>query len=96
MAEDPKTRSLLLAVLDGHGEDGDKVAQFIKGKLANYLFKDRDFATDIKASFTRVIAAVESELLRGFILSYIVLTTCRYVNRNRFFWNYFHCSCHSW
>jgi len=64
MAEDPKTRSLLLAVLDGHGEDGDKVAQFIKGKLATSLFKHRDFASDIKASFIDVIAKIESELLR--------------------------------
>lgn len=64
MAEDPKTRSLLLAVLDGHGEDGDKVAQFIKGKLATNLFKHRDFANDIKAAFIDVIAKIESELLR--------------------------------
>lgn len=64
MAEDPKTRSLLLAVLDGHGEDGDKVAQFIKSKLANGLFKHKDFATDIRSSFTDVIAKIESELLR--------------------------------
>jgi serine/threonine protein phosphatase PrpC len=65
MAEDPKTRSLLLCVMDGHGEDGDKVSQNIKGKLANYLFKHRDFATDIKAALSDVIARAESELLRG-------------------------------
>jgi hypothetical protein len=41
MAEDPKTRSLLLCVMDGHGEDGDKVSQNIKGKLAKELFKHR-------------------------------------------------------
>ena len=39
MAEDPKTRSLFLCVMDGHGEDGDKVSQAIKAKLTNYLFK---------------------------------------------------------
>ena len=33
MAEDPKTRSLLLSVLDGHGEDGDKVSQSLKSKF---------------------------------------------------------------
>lgn len=64
MAEDPKTRSLLFCVMDGHGEDGDKVSQSIKSKLANYLFKHRDFATDIKAALADVIARCESEVLR--------------------------------
>ena len=65
MAEDPKTRSLLLVVLDGHGEDGDKVAQAIKGKFASYLFKHKDFATDIKTAIGDVVAKVEGEVLRG-------------------------------
>jgi len=65
MAEDPKTRSLFLCVMDGHGEDGDKVSQSMKGKLANYLFKHRDFATDIKSAIADVIARAETELLRG-------------------------------
>eukprot|EP00607_Mallomonas_marina_P004189 CAMPEP_0182428164 /NCGR_PEP_ID=MMETSP1167-20130531/21073_1 /TAXON_ID=2988 /ORGANISM="Mallomonas Sp, Strain CCMP3275" /LENGTH=385 /DNA_ID=CAMNT_0024610867 /DNA_START=126 /DNA_END=1283 /DNA_ORIENTATION=+ len=64
MAEDPKTRSLVLAVLDGHGEDGDKVAQYIKGKLANYLFKHRDFANDIRAAVSDVVARLEAEVLQ--------------------------------
>lgn len=64
MAEDPKTRSLLLCVLDGHGEDGDKVAQSIKSKLSTYLFKHKSFATDIKTAITDVVAKVESEILR--------------------------------
>lgn len=65
MAEDPKTRSLLFCVMDGHGEDGDKVSQNIKSKFANYLFKHPDFATDIKAALTEVVARCESEVLRG-------------------------------
>lgn len=68
MAEDPKTRSLFLCVLDGHGEDGDKVAQSIKGKFANYLFKHRSFADDIKTAIADVVAKVESEILRGGLL----------------------------
>lgn len=64
MAEDPKTRSLFLCVMDGHGEDGDKVSQNIKSKLANYLFNHRDFATDIKAAISDVIARCETEILR--------------------------------
>ena len=65
MAEDPKTRSLLLCVMDGHGEDGDKVSQNIKSKFVNYLFNHRDFVTDIKSALTAVIARCESEVLRG-------------------------------
>jgi len=67
MAEDPKTRSLFLCVMDGHGEDGDKVSQNIKGKLANYLFNHRDFATDIKAAIADVVARCETEILRGIV-----------------------------
>ena len=66
MAEDPKTRSLFFCVMDGHGEDGDKVSQGIKAKFANYLFKHRDFATDIKSALAEVIEKCEKEVLRGF------------------------------
>jgi serine/threonine protein phosphatase PrpC len=65
MAEDPKTRSLLFCVMDGHGEDGDKVSQNIKSKFANNLFKHKDFANDIKAALTDVVAKCEADVLRG-------------------------------
>ena len=65
MAEDPKTRSLLLCVMDGHGEDGDKVSQNIKSKFASYLFKHPDFAGNVKTALTDVIARCEAEILRG-------------------------------
>ena len=65
MAEDPKTRSLLLCVMDGHGEDGDKVSQHIKSKFASYLFKHKDFGTNVKSALTDVIAKCEAEVLRG-------------------------------
>lgn len=64
MAEDPKTRSLLLCVMDGHGEDGDKVSQNIKSKFSNYLFNHRDFSGDIKAALNDVVTRCETELLR--------------------------------
>ena len=67
MAEDPKTRSLFLCVMDGHGEDGDKVSQNIKAKLANYLFNHKDFASDIKSAISDVVARCETEILRGMI-----------------------------
>jgi len=64
MAEDPKTRSLLFCVMDGHGEDGDKVSQNIKSKFANYLFKHKDFENDIPAALTEVVNRCEQEVLR--------------------------------
>jgi len=77
MAEDPKTRSLFLCVMDGHGEDGDKVSQNIKSKLATLLFKHREFNTDIKAAFADVIARCEEEVLKGVDAISSVLT-CSY------------------
>ena len=65
MAEDPKTKSLFLCVMDGHGEEGDKISQNIKSKLANYLFKHKDFATDIKAAIADCVNKCEQELLKG-------------------------------
>ncbi|KAJ1419890.1 phosphatase 2C-like domain-containing protein [Ochromonadaceae sp. CCMP2298] len=64
MAEDPKTRSLLFVVMDGHGEDGDKVSQGIKANFTQYLFKHKDFECDIQAALTDVVARCEGEILR--------------------------------
>lgn len=65
MAEDPATRSLFLCVMDGHGEDGDKVSHSIKSKFATYLFKHSAFKNDIKSALIDVIATCENEVLRG-------------------------------
>ena len=64
MAEDPKTKSLFLCVMDGHGEDGDKVSQNIKSKLANYLFKHQDFGSNIQKAIAECLARCEAEVLR--------------------------------
>lgn len=63
MDEDPKTRSLFLCVMDGHGEEGDKVSISIKNKLTGYLFNHELFATDVKGALKDVIARCEAELL---------------------------------
>lgn len=64
MAEDPNTRSLFLCVMDGHGEDGDKVSQHIKKTLVTYLFAHRAFESDVRAALRDVIAQCEAEVLR--------------------------------
>lgn len=65
MDEDPKTRSLFLCVMDGHGEEGDKVSASIKNKITNYLFNHELFVSDIKGALKDVIARCEAELLAG-------------------------------
>ena len=40
-------------------------SQNIKSKFASYLFKHKDFAGNIKAALTDVIARCEAEILRG-------------------------------
>jgi hypothetical protein len=69
MAEDPNTRSLFLCVMDGHGEDGDKVSQHIKKTLVTYLFAHRAFESDVRAALRDVIAQCEAEVLRGELFS---------------------------
>ena len=85
MAEDPKTRSLFLCVMDGHGEDGDKVSQNIKAKLANYLFNHKDFASDIKSAISDVVARCETEILRGMIYIFESWLNCIFVAYSLFF-----------
>ena len=63
MDEDPKTRSLFLCVMDGHGEEGDKVSLYIKSKISSYLFNHELFATDVKSALKDVIARCEAEVL---------------------------------
>jgi hypothetical protein len=82
MAEDPKTRSLLLCVMDGHGEDGDKVSQNIKSKFASYLFKHPEFAGNVKTALTDVIARCEAEILRGKIFRVGELSSSKCNNAN--------------
>ena len=44
MLEDSRTQSLCLGVLDGHGEFGDLVAQFLKAEIEAHLFSHPSFA----------------------------------------------------
>ena len=47
-----------------HRHRGTQVSQNIKSKFASYLFKHKDFAGNIKAALTDVIARCEAEILR--------------------------------
>jgi len=69
MAEDPKTRSLVFCVMDGHGEAGDKVSQAIKSKFSKDLFEHKSFQDtssnkNIIVALKDVIYKCEEEVLR--------------------------------
>lgn len=63
MAEDSKTGSLLLVVLDGHGEAGDKVAQAFRHSLAPAIFAHPQWEIDIKVAMEECILRLEEGLI---------------------------------
>jgi len=66
MADDPNTNSLILCVLDGHGEHGDAVSGHIRDHLANEMIKHPAWKTDIKKASRESILKVESQIIRNF------------------------------
>jgi len=66
MADDPGTNSLILAVLDGHGEHGDYVSAWFRDQLVTEMFNHPSWVTNLQAAVTDAIAKVERDLLRNF------------------------------
>lgn len=66
MADDPATNSLVLCVLDGHGEHGDGVSQTFRDQLLQEMFNHPDWTTDLKRATADAIAKVERSLLRNY------------------------------
>jgi len=66
MADDPQTNSLVLCVLDGHGEHGDGVSQTFRDQLVTEMFNHSAWATDLKKATADAIAKVERNLLRNY------------------------------
>jgi serine/threonine protein phosphatase PrpC len=66
MADDPSTNSLILCVLDGHGEHGDGVSQTFRDQLLQEMFNHPDWTTDLKRATADAIAKVERTLLRNY------------------------------
>jgi len=63
MLEDPVTKSLVIGVLDGHGECGDIVAQYVRREIESNLFHHPSFGSDIKAALRDTIARGERAVL---------------------------------
>lgn len=66
MADDPSTNSIVLCVLDGHGEHGDGVSQTFRDQLYMEMTRHPLWATDIKKAAGDAIAKVERNLLRNY------------------------------
>lgn len=66
MANDPATNSLVLCVLDGHGEHGDGVSQSFRDTLATEMFNHPAWATDLQTATADAIAKCERNLLRNY------------------------------
>lgn len=66
MTNDPNTNSLILCVLDGHGEHGDGVAGKFRDNLAGEIMKHPLWATDIKKATRDAIFKVEHQVIRNF------------------------------
>jgi serine/threonine protein phosphatase PrpC len=66
MTDDPATNTLVLCVLDGHGEHGDGVSQIFRDQLTAEMFHHPAWATDLKKATAEAIAKVERNLLRNY------------------------------
>ena len=69
VAMDTATGSLLVAVFDGHGQNGHKVSDHFLQIYPPKLFQDRRFATSPVEAMTDVLAAVEDQLIRGAVIT---------------------------
>uniref|UniRef100_A0A7S2A7W6 PPM-type phosphatase domain-containing protein n=2 Tax=Trieres chinensis TaxID=1514140 RepID=A0A7S2A7W6_TRICV len=66
MADDPSTNTLILCVLDGHGEHGDGVASHFRDQLAAEMISHPSWVVDVKKASADAIAKVEHQIIRNF------------------------------
>jgi hypothetical protein len=66
MMEDPSTQTLLLCVLDGHGEHGDGVSYYVRDYLPKEIFTHPDWPTDVKKASREAILKVEDQIIRNY------------------------------
>jgi len=66
MAADPATNTLVLCVLDGHGEHGDAVSACFRDQLASEMFNHPVWATDVRKASGDAISKIEHSVIRNF------------------------------
>lgn len=65
MTDDPATNTLILCVLDGHGEYGDAVAKSFRDRLSVEMIKHPCWDTNVKKASADAIAKIENDVLRN-------------------------------
>lgn len=66
MADDPSTNTLILCVLDGHGEHGDGVSAHFRDNLVGEMMRHPAWTTDCKKATRDAILKVEHQVIRNF------------------------------
>jgi len=66
MINESATNSVILCVLDGHGEHGDGVATTFERQLPNEIITHPSWATDIKKACAEAIAKVEQRVITNY------------------------------
>lgn len=66
MHSDPSTNTLILCVLDGHGEHGDNVAKEFEANLAELMIDHPSWKADVKVAAQSAIDEIEKKLLSNF------------------------------
>ena len=66
MTDHEPTNTLVMCVLDGHGEHGDAVSNAFREQLAAEMFNHPEWATDVKKASSDAIAKVEKAVIRNF------------------------------
>lgn len=66
MVDDKKTNTLVLCVLDGHGEHGDGVSAAFRDQLPKEMFGHSEWKTDVKKASADAIAKVEQGVIRNY------------------------------
>jgi serine/threonine protein phosphatase PrpC len=66
MHPDPSTNTLILCVLDGHGEHGDNVAKEFEAHLAGLMVQHPSWKANVKIAAQSAIDEIEKKLLSNF------------------------------
>ena len=66
MSDDVSTNSLILCVLDGHGEHGDIVANEFRDRLGGEMMRHPSWTSNIKMAAAESIAKIEHEVIHNY------------------------------
>lgn len=66
MMDDISTNSLILCVLDGHGENGDSVANEFRDRLPSEITNHPSWKNDIKKATSESITKIEQDIIQNF------------------------------